>query len=658
MLSIAKLSVGHQSYFMELSNAEYYLSGGEPEGYWLGKGAKALGLPKTVTRRDLNQTFLGKSLRGENLVQNAGDAKRPPCWDLTFHMPKSLSVTIALLPQLRHRVLECDREAIKNTFEYIERNIISSRKGKAGRLHISADPVVAVFQHSCSREKDPSFHSHCLVMNLTVDADGTTRALMSKPLYQNKMLLGALYRSELANLLQTRIGLKCRPVKTWFEIDGVPTELCKLFSKRRQAIVKKLGELGLESASAAAFATLETRPAKTLVPPRTELDRIWQEAAKDYEFNIDMIIKRTRNKVITSEREDVSRVVADATNTISQKTIAFSEKTFLRECLTKAIAAGVSGIEVVRHAKKRLEIWDKTFKHIGEHAQIHYTTRDIQSSKKELSRYVDSIQARTSLSDWSFLNLEQVIGKYRKPRTVLKSHVDYHRRQFKRALQRKKTFQINHANVNRQSKQLLGIRDADIVRAIVRNRGSIQVLDTDDAAKAHLILRVCNDVWEKSNMDVWGFSLSCRAAKDLQVETGIRSFSLKTLELMQHPTLKHRVKHSVKELVRQALFDHAFPLEPFKTSKKILVVSEAQKLDHTQMQELLSAVNRHGGRLLLIGDKHSPQHRDSPYKLVASRVYRNDRIKTRQDAFFLDRTDSRSETRKSIHPSQDLEMIR
>ena len=39
MLSIAKLSVGHQNYFTELSNAEYYLSGGEPEGYWLGEGA-------------------------------------------------------------------------------------------------------------------------------------------------------------------------------------------------------------------------------------------------------------------------------------------------------------------------------------------------------------------------------------------------------------------------------------------------------------------------------------------------------------------------------------------------------------------------------------------------------------------------------------------
>lgn len=159
-------------------------------------------------------------------------------------------------------------------------------------------------------------------------------------------------------------------------------------------------------------------------------------------------------------------------------------------------------------------------------------------------------------------------------------------------------------------------------------------------------------------MDVWGLSLSRQAAKDLQVETGIRSFSFKILELMRHPTLKYRVKHSVKELVGQALFDRSFPLEPFKTSKEILVVSEAEKLDHTQMQELLNAVNRYGGRLLLIGDKDSPQNRDSPYELVASRVYRNDRTKIRQNAFFVDRPNSQSENHKPANPSQDLEMTR
>jgi conjugative relaxase-like TrwC/TraI family protein len=59
-------------YFLSLT--EYYAGGGriEPDGVWLGEGAKALGLTGTVTRAELRQLLSGFSPKGNPLVQNAG----------------------------------------------------------------------------------------------------------------------------------------------------------------------------------------------------------------------------------------------------------------------------------------------------------------------------------------------------------------------------------------------------------------------------------------------------------------------------------------------------------------------------------------------------------------------------------------------------------
>jgi len=62
--------------------------------------------------------------------------------------------------------------------------------------------VVAQFRHDLSRATDPQLHTHCAILNVTQRQDGEWRALDNEPLYRNKMLLGALCRSELAREVQ------------------------------------------------------------------------------------------------------------------------------------------------------------------------------------------------------------------------------------------------------------------------------------------------------------------------------------------------------------------------------------------------------------------------------------------------------------------------
>ena len=137
----------------------------------------------------------------------------------------------------------------------------------------------------------------------------------------------------------------------------------------------------------------------------------------------------------------------------------------------------------------------------------------------------------------------------------------------------------------------------------------------------------------KNDRNVWGFSLTRHGSATLQEETGIRSRSFKAYELMRHPTLNYRIKYSVKQIVRQALFNHSFPLKPLETKNKILVIHDAHQLDYVQMNELLATVKKHGGRVVLVGSADLRQEKTTAFDYVAYRTCRNDRMHTRTDYF-------------------------
>src|SRR6476620_6143336 len=92
MLSIGAMAGGQCEYYLGLAREDYYLEGAEPEGKWLGEGARALNLADTVKPEELRTLFHGLAPDGRPLVQNASSERRQPGWDLTFSAPKSVSV--------------------------------------------------------------------------------------------------------------------------------------------------------------------------------------------------------------------------------------------------------------------------------------------------------------------------------------------------------------------------------------------------------------------------------------------------------------------------------------------------------------------------------------------------------------------------------------
>ena len=215
-------------YYTAQARGDYYLRGGTPPGVWVGEGARLIGLSGVVTKNDFANAFQGYGPEGDPLIQNAGSEKHQAAWDLTFSDPKSLSIFMMGVDQrTRKKIVELRARALDFVLDHLQRTVAFTRRGKNGHKLEKVKLIAARFEHFSSRELDPQVHTHLIVMNIGVRADGTTGTIVSKTFYDYKMTAGALYRAQLSYLLQKELGLQIRRKKTVYEIVGVPEELAR-----------------------------------------------------------------------------------------------------------------------------------------------------------------------------------------------------------------------------------------------------------------------------------------------------------------------------------------------------------------------------------------------------------------------------------------------
>ena len=137
------------------------------------------------------------------------------------------------------RVVDAHDRAVRRTLDWVEANAAETRmKDPAtGRMvrALGQRMVAATFRHDTSRSLDPQLHTHAVVANMLQGADGKWRTMANERLYAAKMLLGALYRAELARGL-ARLGYRIEKTHAdgRFEIAGVSREVVEAFSILRE----------------------------------------------------------------------------------------------------------------------------------------------------------------------------------------------------------------------------------------------------------------------------------------------------------------------------------------------------------------------------------------------------------------------------------------
>ena len=284
---------------------------------WAGRGVEALGLEGPVDpdvfRAVLEGCVPDGSGRRLGRRIHGGEIHHRPGRDLTFSAPKSVSL-VALIGG-DARVVDTHDRAVTRVLDWFERNAAETRMqdqatGRMVRAR-GQKAVIATFRHETSRNLDPALHTHSVVANMLLGADGKWRTMANERLYASKMLLGALYRSELAGDL-ARLGYRIEKTHAdgRFEIRGVPRETIEAFSTRRAEIEAAMESRGhgatAENQHLARRAALMTRAHKRDVD-REALHGIWVKQAAELGLDAKALVASSMERALQGPGKEGAR---------------------------------------------------------------------------------------------------------------------------------------------------------------------------------------------------------------------------------------------------------------------------------------------------------------------------------------------------------------
>jgi conjugative relaxase-like TrwC/TraI family protein len=242
--------------------------------------------------------------------------------DVTFSAPKSVSTVWALgNPWQREQIESAHARAVEQTIRHLREQVPVVRRRYSGQVveENAKDVIATEYRHTTARgvsgqqTPDPQLHSHVVITG-AVREDDRIVAVASRPIFRSARELGAFYRSALAEELvgegyaiEQGIGKDGR----YFEIKGVPHELCEAFSGRSREVaraaerfrarygrVPERGELR--------NLALENRRAKTLTT-RSDLQQVWTQTGHDHGFGPDEAVQL----IGASERPAAERAIED-----------------------------------------------------------------------------------------------------------------------------------------------------------------------------------------------------------------------------------------------------------------------------------------------------------------------------------------------------------
>ena len=417
---VATLAAGTTAQYYT-KQSEYYLCGCEPAGRWIS-ATNNFGVVHgaTVNNAAFERLHAGLDETGQPLLTNPGDpSKRVAGLDLTLSAPKSVSIAYALgNAETRLAIEEAQQRACEATIAFLDRHAAFCRRGKNG-LHL--EPVsltVASFQHSESRPvehedgsvfADPNLHSHQILLNCAVRADGTIGALDARQLFAFKMAAGSAYHVALSSNLQ-QIGFNIGEIgkNGIFEIvderGGLEQQqglaLRRFMSARRQEIEQALAEEGLTTADApvlAAAVALGTRTSKQEEGPHDRF-AMWTDQASQF-VDVERYVAdlRTYREPTPAEREAViaERMAALPTQLTEHESL-FEQRHLLAAIGTALVGTGVGA--------ERIDVETERFVEAG---------RVVQLGRDKLGQPIYSTPEQIALERELLALTERLLGQRR-----------------------------------------------------------------------------------------------------------------------------------------------------------------------------------------------------------------------------------------------------
>ena len=539
---------------------------------WAGKGAEAAGLSGTVDpdafRDVLEGTVPDGSGRKLGRRDRDGVVHHRPGRDITLSAPKSVS--LAALVGGDERIVAVHDAAVRRTLAWIEDNVVETRlmdvqSGRMVRAH-GQKAVIATFRHDTSRNLDPQLHTHAVIANMVQGEDGKWRTMANERLYASKMLIGALYRTELARELEALgYGIEKTHADGRFEIAGVAREVIEAFSTRRAEIEAAMAAPGpgdpAENQRLAQRAALVTRAHKREVD-KAALQESWREQTAELGFDGGALTaqavrreadkgaerEKTEPSVDRVEEREADRAAAWAVAHLSEREAVFSRTSLLASTL--AWKPGTVTIGEAEGAVARLESTGAL------HAANHPVPGESLTTDRALADERETIAL-----------MEQGRGR---------GAVPMRRRAVDKALR----------------KGPLSAGQKEAVKLILSEKDrAVGVQGYAGTGKTTMLNRT-RALLEKRGFEVKGLAPSASAARTLAGEAGIESETLQGFLARNSGVAEGRLTAGGERGMREAF------------RRTVLVVDEGSLASTVQARDLLRIANTlRVPRVVLVGDE-------------------------------------------------------
>ncbi len=539
MLSITTISIGQAASYYRRDS--YYTSD-QGKGQWGGRGAELLGLDGEVKREEFENLIKGYSTDGK--TQLVGDSKNGEKHvagiDCTFSADKSTS----LLGIHDSRIAGAHRKAFATAFSEVEKYAAgrryNSETGKVERFK-TGNIVAATYEHSTSRELDPSLHTHCFIANMTQLPNGEWRALDRGDFYKQKLYLGQVYRNELAAELR-KLGYAITfDEKGLFEIAGVDKELIAAFSRRSEQIKARKEELRAQFPHANEsklneMACLDSRKVKKNVD-LAAIRESWQERIRALGYCREGILTATREAFERSQERENNLSPTDYLR-LAANAIHENESTFSREDIFKnALRLSVGECTHSQIEKAFEERIGAEYLKIGHN---HYSTLGMVHIEHRILAEV--LEGQNSLKAiYSPEQLQKELAAY------------------------------PHLTTGQRS----------AVELIATTKDRVVGVQGDAGTGKTTVLKTVNELAEREGFTVRGLAFTGKAANEIEQASGIKSATLHSFI----GTLENGDK-AVREIEKDGLW----------------VVDEASLTGSRQLLKVIESAQKYGARVVLIGD--------------------------------------------------------
>ncbi|WP_051388806.1 MobF family relaxase [Arthrobacter sp. 35W] len=350
----------------------YYVKAGTPSGRWLGSGLAGISRQPLdmVAMADASAVFshaqhpgtaaqLGREHGRTTIAHRNGEEQQRHAvagFDLTFSVPKSVSVLWALAPKdVQQQILSAHHAAIATTLLWLEESALHTRAGRNGVAHLGTKGAIAAsFDHWESRAGDPQLHTHLVIANrVQRSTDGAWATLDSRTMYKAVVAASEHYNGLLFDELQRSIGTDAEfriPTSKLHnpshELAGINTALIREFSNRSRLIDVETDRLvtawatehGRKPSATTVVklrqqATLSTRTPKDETPkPLSKLAETWRRRARAQGFEprsvVSDTISRSHRRPVSGA--DLTTAWIDAAATLTREGVALRRATWNR----------------------------------------------------------------------------------------------------------------------------------------------------------------------------------------------------------------------------------------------------------------------------------------------------------------------------------------